>query len=69
MITSIEEEIKELEREQEMRKSVYPGMIKTNKLTRAEANHRYLCLANTIKRLQLLNEQNKGNQTTLFNGA
>ena len=62
----VSDEIKELQREQVMRKEVYPNLIRNSKLKRSEANRRYQLVNSTIRRLKRIQEQNHGTQAEIF---
>lgn len=59
---TISEAIAEIERELEMRKFVYPGLIQKGKLTRDAANHQYQCLEKSLQILKAMIP----NQTEIF---
>ena len=66
MKVTIEDIIKELERELKMRKSVYPKMILDGKLHRHQANKQYLCVQEAIRILPEKNEEKTSVQKELF---
>ena len=63
---TIDHEIEEMKRELAMRRRVYPGMVMSHKLTRAEMNHRYDVVEAIISRLEKIKLEIQGVQSTIF---
>lgn len=70
---STEQIIKELERELNQRKKVYPRLIQNDKLDKITANNRFFCLQEAIEKLKRLEEleqieieKKTGKQSELF---
>lgn len=65
---TLEEEIKELERELNTRKRVYPEWSKgpTPKLKPEEADRRIRCIEASIRRLKAIQRQVVGEQKSIF---
>lgn len=52
-------EIRELERELEVRRKVYPGWVQSGKLSAREADHRLICLESAIFSLRQFHASDK----------
>lgn len=59
---SLSAQIKEIRRELEVRRRVYPKWINSGRITQSTANHRIACLQSTLGYLQ-------GQQKDLFSGS
>lgn len=59
MKITLEDQIKELERELGMRETVYAGLIKAGKLTKDQANKQYLAMQEALKTLHTYRDLNK----------
>lgn len=58
--------VEELQRELSTRARVYPRWIAEGKITQADADHRYLCIATALKEIQGLVSQRVGRQSGMF---
>jgi hypothetical protein len=68
-MTTIKEEIAELKRELQTRKSVYPQWKVLGKISAKDAEHRTACLESSIKRLEEIERQQVGSQAAMFDNG
>lgn len=65
-VYTLDEQIKEIEEELKMRLKVYKGQILSRKMTKKEANTKYMTMQAALNTLQNLKKERVGEQVSLF---